>query len=387
MARSNSKASTLYLNNEGGQVYVGSGGVNVAGQVAATWLHVVNNSSNNSDDAMVYLESKTTADWAVKINKGGNRYGVYIDSLDQDDALRTNGYIRGRAIWANQGSNGERQVGVDSSTSGNLYFYANTSGKGIYSGSGYSTGSILSITSSGRTLYCHDTWGDKVRIVSNWVGFYGSTHGGTRYGYIQCDVNRMYFRKENSSTQDHYFDFGSAVYIAGELNSGGVRARGGMMALSEANSGNCAVWFVNSTNTESYWKAAVQSDKEAFVFYRYSGTTPQWRFAIRSNGTTSTSSSRKIKHNIQDINFNTGYIIDRMKPVSYIVNGDTTNQITYGFIYEDLVQVLPNVCVSSDGNVGIMYTTIIPVLTKEIQNLRKRLAAVETELNYYRSKI
>jgi len=76
-----------------------------------------------------------------------------------------------------------------------------------------------------------------------------------------------------------------------------------------------------------------------------------------------------------------------MKPVSYIVNGDTTNQTTYGFIYEDLVQILPNVCVNSDGNVGITYTAIIPVLTKEIQNLRKRLAAVETELNYYRSKI
>jgi hypothetical protein len=31
---------------------------------------------------MIYIESKTTSDWAVKINKGGNRYGVYIDSLD-----------------------------------------------------------------------------------------------------------------------------------------------------------------------------------------------------------------------------------------------------------------------------------------------------------------
>lgn len=255
-------------------------------------------------------------------------------------------------------------------------------------------GTAVSVNGSGAvtllmpsTIYCADVRSANTRIVSNWIGFYQNGNaGGNRYGYIQCDVNRMYFRKENSSSQTHYFDFGSAVYIAGELNSGSIRARGGMMVLSDASSGNCAVWFVNSTNTESYWKAAVQSDKEAFVFYRYSGTTPNWRFAIRSNGTTSTSSSRKIKHDIQDINFDTGYIIDRMKPVSYIVNGDTTNQITYGFIYEDLVQVLPNVCVSSDGNVGIMYTTIIPVLTKEIQNLRKRLAAVETELNYYRSK-
>lgn len=256
-------------------------------------------------------------------------------------------------------------------------------------------GTAVSVNGSGAvtllmpsTIYCADVRSANTRIVSNWIGFYQNGNaGGNRYGYIQCDVNRMYFRKENSSSQTHYFDFGSAVYIAGELNSGGIRARGGMMALSEANSGNCAVWFVNSTNTVSYWKMAVQSDTNAFVFYRYDSGTINWKFRINSNGTTSTSSSRKIKHNIQDINFNTGYIIDRMKPVSYIVNGDSTNQTTYGFIYEDLVQVLPDVCVNSGGNVGITYTAIIPVLTKEIQNLRKRLAAVETELNYYRSKI
>jgi hypothetical protein len=46
------------------------------------WLRVVNDSSNNSDDATVYIQCKTTNDWAVKINKGGKRYGLYIDSLD-----------------------------------------------------------------------------------------------------------------------------------------------------------------------------------------------------------------------------------------------------------------------------------------------------------------
>lgn len=153
MARNNSAASTLYLNSEGGQVYIGSGGLSVQGQIYGTWLRIVNNSSDNTDDAMVYLESTTATDWALKINKGGKRYGIFIDSLDQDDALRTNGYIRARAIWANQGSNGERQVGVDSTTSGNLYFYAHTSGKGIYSGSGYKTGTIVGITSSAVTFY------------------------------------------------------------------------------------------------------------------------------------------------------------------------------------------------------------------------------------------
>ena len=55
-------------------------------------------------------------------------------------------------------------------------------------------------------------------------------------------------------------------------------------------------------------------------------------------------------------------------------------------IYEDLIQVLPNVCDSAGETTGITYTAIIPVLTKEIQNLRRRLAAVENELSSYKSK-
>ena len=311
--------------------------------------------------------------WVMQGSRGGYagvQLGASKNYMTVMDDATNKGLFQEDQRWIFYYNRSTQRVGIrDSSTSGGWGIQCN--------GDTYITGAV----------YSGDNRGGKLRMVDNWLGFYSSANAaGTRYGYIQCDVNRMYFRKENSSTQDHYFDFGSAVYIAGQLNSGGIRARGGMMALSEASSGNCAVWFVNSTNTESYWKAAVQSNKEAFVFYRYSGTTPNWRFAIYSNGTTATSSSRKIKHDIQDINFNTGLIIDRMKPVSYIVNGDTTNHTTYGFIYEDLVQVLPNVCVNSDGNVGIMYTTIIPILTKEIQNLRKRLAAVETELSYYRSK-
>ncbi len=65
MARNNSAVSTLYLNSEGGPVHT-------------TWLRVVNNSSNNTDDAMVYLENKNNSDWAQKIQIGTYNYGMYI---------------------------------------------------------------------------------------------------------------------------------------------------------------------------------------------------------------------------------------------------------------------------------------------------------------------
>lgn len=212
------------------------------------WLRVVNNSSNTSDDALVYIQNQTANDWAVKIVKGSNDYGLRVESLDKSNAIWTNGYIRARCVWANQGSNGERQVGVDSSTSGTIYFWSNTTNKGIYSGSGYSTGTILNVTSSGRVLYCHDTWGDKVRIVSNWIGFYGSTHGGTRYGYIQSDASRMYFRKENGANNNIGFDFGHNIYCSSEYISGtanGLRIKNVILR----NDGGNFYFLVGTSNT------------------------------------------------------------------------------------------------------------------------------------------
>jgi hypothetical protein len=44
------------------------------------WLRVINNDSNNSDDAVVYIENKNGNDWALKINTGANNYGLYISS-------------------------------------------------------------------------------------------------------------------------------------------------------------------------------------------------------------------------------------------------------------------------------------------------------------------
>lgn len=42
------------------------------------WLRVINNSSNNSDDAVFYIENKNSNDWAQKINLDTYNYGLKI---------------------------------------------------------------------------------------------------------------------------------------------------------------------------------------------------------------------------------------------------------------------------------------------------------------------
>ena len=202
---------------------------------------------------------------------------------------------------------------------------------------------------------------------------------GSNTGYTDIDA-------KYGTNVGNYLNVSSHIFVDGSVHANNVQSSEGLTIRSDASSGNCAVWFANTSGNTYYWKMAVKTDNSQFIFYRVDNGTLTSKFWINSNGTTGTSSSRKIKHNIQNINFDTGYIIDRMQPVSYIVNGDLTNKTTYGFIYEDLIQVLPNVCDSAGETTGITYTAIIPVLTKEIQNLRRRLAAVENELSSYKSK-
>ena len=69
-------------------------------------------------------------------------------------------------------------------------------------------------------IYSSDIRGGKLRLIDNWLGFYSANDaGGSRYGYIQANENRMYFRKENG-VSTWAFDFNGAIYTNNEFVSG-----------------------------------------------------------------------------------------------------------------------------------------------------------------------
>lgn len=93
-----------------------------------------------------------------------------------------------------------------------------------YGGGWYMTDSTWIRSYGSKSVYVNtgdlrcdgSTWGGMNRLTSNWHGFYSSNGGGTRYGYIQCDANRMYFRKENGVSSYH-FDFGGHIYTGNNM--------------------------------------------------------------------------------------------------------------------------------------------------------------------------
>ncbi len=93
-------------------------------------------------------------------------------------------------------------------------------------------------------------------------------------------------------------------------------------------------------------------------------------------------SSREIKHDIHPLTA-MGDKLDRLLPVSFIYNDDRRNWKRYGLIYEDTLPVMPEICHEireGDGiSKGISYEDLIAVLVKEVQELRARVAALETK--------
>lgn len=114
-----------------------------------------------------------------------------------------------------------------------------------------------------------------------------------------------------------------------------------------------------------------------------------WLYEAPDTGTsfyrinTEGGSSRTIKHDIKDLP-SMGDKLDQLKPVSFIYNYDKENEIRYGLIHEDTVDILPDICKfddKQDGGRVINYIDLIPVLVKEIQDLRARVKELEQVIN------
>lgn len=87
-------------------------------------------------------------------------------------------------------------------------------------------------------------------------------------------------------------------------------------------------------------------------------------------------SSKEVKHNIQPLQ-DEGEKIDKLYPVTFVYDNDATEKKRYGLIYEDTIPVMPEICTGDEGQKAINYIELIPMLVKEIQDLRKRVKELE----------
>ena len=90
-------------------------------------------------------------------------------------------------------------------------------------------------------------------------------------------------------------------------------------------------------------------------------------------------SSKDIKHDIHPIP-SVGDKLDKLKPVTFVYDDDVKETERIGLIYEETIEVMPEICTQDESEKAINYVELIPALLKEIQDLRKRVKELEERI-------
>ena len=83
-------------------------------------------------------------------------------------------------------------------------------------------------------------------------------------------------------------------------------------------------------------------------------------------------SSRDIKHNIRDME-NVSQKISALNPVRFVYDADVNEEEQVGLIYEDVVNIIPEICFEQNGEKAIDYIKLVPFLLKEVQRLQNEI--------------
>jgi hypothetical protein len=207
----------------------------------------------------------------------------------------------------------------------------------------------------------------------------------------------------NNATNGGLIDFYTAGASQGQIFSSATEMRitktganyitaytNGLERMRIDSSGNLLVGVTSTVNSSilTVQNGAAGGVNSSFV----SGTTAstyQIIFAnpngnvgsIVTNGSTTafnTSSDQRLKENIQDAE-SASSLIDSLQVRKFDWKTDSTHQ-RYGFVAQELLAVAPEAVyqpTNTEEMMAVDYSKLVPMLVKEIQTLRTRIAALE----------
>ena len=155
-------------------------------------------------------------------------------------------------------------------------------------------------------------------------------------------------------------------------------------SYGDGKTGRFVVNYVSSSDNEDILRLTAQKVSSSGTVLSdggglIGGPLQKWKAAYIKTieyTTLTQSSSKDIKHDIKDL-LPDGEMIDGLRPVTFVYDDDAKERKRAGLIYEETMEILPEICTQDEGNKAINYVELIPYLLKEIQELRARVKALE----------
>jgi hypothetical protein len=99
------------------------------------------------------------------------------------------------------------------------------------------------------------------------------------------------------------------------------------------------------------------------------------------NGTTwSNASDSTLKRNTETLSKYGLEELMKMRSVSYYYKADTTNKLEIGFIAQELKNIIPEVVSGEEGNMGISYGNLVPVLVNAIKEQQSEIETMKNDI-------
>jgi hypothetical protein len=147
--------------------------------------------------------------------------------------------------------------------------------------------------------------------------------------------------------------------------------------LYKNSSGGGSTLYTTNGGTGTALAVSVQADAQAVAFFR-SGTLVGSISVTSTSTAYNTSSDARLKENITNAD-SASVLIDAIKVRQFDWKADGSHQ-RYGMIAQELQEVVPeavNQPADPDEMMGVDYSKLVPLLLKEIQSLRARVAQLE----------
>jgi len=215
---------------------------------------------------------------------------------------------------------------------------------------GYSTGRFKDLYLSSKTKY--------------------QAAGGNQHS-IGADANDLIIRSETAGSETARFTYGGNLLVGttSPISAGKISAQavGTNPAIVAQGASDCFQGKTTQTSGNSY-----------FAYWVYNGSAVGSITSTGSSTSYNTSSDQRLKENIADAD-DAGSKVDSIQVRKFDWIADGSHQ-DYGMIAQELLEVVPeavSVPEDSEEMMGVDYSKLVPMLIKEIQSLRNRVAQLE----------